>query len=209
MSAKPSASSRPRPGGGFNPGMGFGSEHLDEQAMQQAMGQKSLAQQGAAPSNAPTPQSQNVPTPDTDSSEKASSDIVEGMLLEPLKQVAEDVSEAIGLNRLLSFLGLRQESPEENDKKRQLWQRYQQLDQEQQAYAKQRYEQELQKKQQEEEEHQQQVAAEQAQKDQQVVVPQGTKQGAEGPGGGQSKKQQTAQLMQQQRQSFNSTMSAN
>ncbi len=39
---------RPRPGGGFNPGIGQFNDHLDEQAMQQAMKQKALSQMAGA-----------------------------------------------------------------------------------------------------------------------------------------------------------------
>jgi hypothetical protein len=39
---------RPRPGGGFNPGIGHFTDHLDEQAMQQAMKQKALSQMAGA-----------------------------------------------------------------------------------------------------------------------------------------------------------------
>ncbi|MEX0895555.1 MAG: hypothetical protein WDZ94_01290 [Patescibacteria group bacterium] len=213
MPAKPSSSARPRPGGGFNPGMGFGSEHLDEQAMQQAVSQKALSQQGASASTTASA-AQNVPTnlndlsgsSEAEQNESASEDIVDGILIKPVEQVVKDVGQAIGLPEWLQWLGVTTETPEEAEKKKVVWQRYQALDQEQQAYAKQRFEAEMQKRQQDEEEQQQRAAAEAT--EQQFAVPQGKKDGAEGLGS-KSKKQQASHMVQQQRQSFNSTMSAN
>lgn len=209
MPAKPPTSARPRPGGGFNPGMGFGGEQLDEQALQQAMSQKTLAQQGANPGVAPTSTSGLTGAAgDTAQAEPASTDIVEGIVLEPIKQVVTDVLDATGLPEWLQWLGITQQTPEQEAHKRQCLQRYQALNEQQQAVAKQEFEARMQKKQQEEEERQQRAAAEQAERSQQLAVPQGKKDGAEGMGG-KSRKQQATHMVQQQRQSFNSTMSAN
>ena len=50
--------SRPRPGGGFNAGLGQFNEHLDEQALQQAVGQKQLHQLAGSSQSAALSQGQ-------------------------------------------------------------------------------------------------------------------------------------------------------
>ena len=62
----PKPGMRPRPMGGFNPGMGASSEHLDEAAMKSASKQKQLTQQQASTQPASGKSGTNPLSPQTD-----------------------------------------------------------------------------------------------------------------------------------------------
>lgn len=189
--------------------MGFGSEHLDEQAQAQAMKQKTLVQQAAAPTGSSATGSAGTGAANgQNATNTPTSDPIEGMLIDPIKAVVEDVADTLGITDFLKWIGVIQPTEEERAKAETSLRRYQQLNSEQQQYARERFEQEQQRKKAEEEARQQAAEQEQAAANQGLAVPTGTQHGFQGMGG-QSNKQQTQTMLQQQRQSFNSTASAN
>lgn len=204
----PSPAARPRTGGGFNPGMGSGafSEHLDENAMQAAMGQKQLSQQQADPSTASAAAQaaqqkglQGLTQAPSKQKPREVGTIPQELVARPAKDIVKGVLSLFDINSLLGVDPV-SDSPQEIAKKRQIHQRWTKLNQEQQQVAQQRYQELMQKKQQQEQEEQ--IRKEQeAQAEQQAVMPtSGPKKGPAGPAG--SKKQKASQQLEMQRKSM-------
>lgn len=197
---------RPRQGGGgFGPGLGSLNEHLDEDAMQQAVQQKSLGQQQADPGQMPTAgqsQSQSPLSPGAGKSQASKPRPVSPK--NELKWMGQDIIKGLrSLFDLNAALGVDpvQDSPEEQAKKKQFHQRYDRLSQEERDYAQKLYQQKMEKKKKEEEEAQIKKQQEEEQKAQEVVVPSSPQKGPKGPAGA-SRKQKAVNKLQQQRQSM-------
>jgi hypothetical protein len=221
---------QPRMGGGFNAGMGgmggFG-EHLDENAMQQALGQKQLAQQSTSQQSAiqagqgggkahtdfsqqqaealhqAQPNGAAVPASNTS---REVGTLTEELLTRPVQDIAEGLMSFFDINALLG-VNPQVDSPEEQAKKKQLHQRWQQLNQEQQQVAQQKYQQEMQKKQAEEEEKQRIKQQEAAAASQTIQAPSSPQKGPQGPGG--SKKQKAVTKLQNDRKQLGGPSSVN
>jgi hypothetical protein len=206
----PGTSARPRPGGGFNAGMGSFGEHLDENAMQQAMGQKQQAQQGAQlnPSMAAAQQQLaqqqqqpgSAPTPP-----REIGSISEELFTRPLKDIVQGVS---SLFDIYNWLGIKkyEPDPEKLAKNKQILQNWNQLDAKEQAEARKTTQERIQKKKLEREQEDQR-RQQQAMASQELVVPHTPQRGAEGPGG--SGKQRATQKLQQDRKTLGGPQSAN
>lgn len=198
----------PRPGGGFNSPMGnFGDEHLDANAMQQAMKQQALSQQAATQTGPmPTAGTSALPTsPQGDSAQSTGGDsLVDIVLTQPFADVATTIAEALGLEKLLGLVS-GADTPEEKAKKQQTLQRYNQLTEEQQSVAKAKYQERLQQEQQARAEAEQRHQME-AQQSHDVVVPTGKSDGARDGGG--SGKQRAVTKLQQDRKSLGGPQSA-
>lgn len=187
---------RARPGGGFNLGGGF-NEHLDESAMQQAGQQKQLTQAQADPATAKAAaqkaqsqvQGQQKPPPEVGS-------FTDELIKRPIKGVWEEIKKFFSLNTWLGIEPPQIKTPEEQAKAKQVHQRYQQLDQEQQAVARKRYQELMQKKKAEEEEKMRKKQIEEQKKAQEVQMPSSPQKGPVGPGS--SKKQKAQARLQQQ-----------
>lgn len=198
---------RPRPGGGFNQGLGQFGEHLDEQALQQAAQQKALAQQGSSAGPAPLAQNtSNDAVPENPP--QGGVDIFDAVITAPVEAVGKTLISLFGLDELLGIDTTAPQTPEERAKKQAMLRRYNQLDEQQQAVARDLYQQRLRREQQlqYEEERKRQL---EAQKDDAPLQAQGKPQsGPQGPGGQRSKKQQMLSKLQQDRKTLSGPQSA-
>lgn len=207
MSAAAQAS-RPRPGGGFNAGMGQFGEHMDEAAMQQALAQKAMSQQSGSTATVPTPKpaspQTNVP-PKADSFREVGS-LKDELVVRPLQDLWHgfksifDLRAALGLNEKTS------EQQQELARQEMILKRYNQLTEEQQAIAQKNYQERLAKQQQEEQEKQQKAEAEQRQH-QTIQAPSKAASGPVGPG--MSGKQKAKAQLDFDRQRMSGPSSAN
>lgn len=201
---KPGAHARPM--GGFNSGMGHFNEHLDEDAMQQAMQQKALGQQsgGALPAGTGAPAhgsaaGAHAPAP------REVGTFQEELITRPAHDVAEGLKSLFDLKLALG-IDPQTDDPQTQAKKKQMLQRFNQMTDAEQAVAQQEYQKRLQEKQAQEQEKEARRQQE-AQQSQTLVVPQGQSKGAQNPGG--SKKQQAAQRIQQDRKTLSNAKGAN
>lgn len=196
MSPGPAPSARPRPSGGFSPGMGNFGEHLDEAAMQSAAQQQAMQQQAGATPTAPaaTQAGAQPATP------REVGSLQEELVKRPAQDIVAGLKSHFDINHLLGITP--QDTPEQQAKKQEFHSRYQSLNQEQQQVAQKKFQEEMAKKKQEEEEKELQKQ-QQAQAEQQAVAPPSSpKKGPIGPASGQSKKQSTVDRLTQQRQTL-------
>ncbi len=212
-------SAQPRPSGGFNQGLGNFNEHLDEQAMQQAMKQQALSQQSAAPTGPgaaapnlgnPYPAAgggsgslggSNPLAPTSDSQPTAESPtIFDTVISQPVEDLAKTILEALHLDKLLGISG-NNDTPEQKAKKQAMLKRYNQLTEEQQAVARQQYQERLQRQQQQQQEEEQRKQLEQQQKQQSIQMPSSPNKGPVGPDQG-SKKSHAVQKLEQDRKTL-------
>lgn len=183
---------RMRPGGGFNSSPGGISEHMDESATQQAFSQKAASQQSSQLTQQQIAQAAAQKQQQTQPREV-------GTVGEEVKRMGGDiVKEMKQLFSFAAWFGLEPETmtPEEKEKLKVIHQNYQKLDQEQQAYARQKFQEEQQRKKMVEEEAAMKKQQEEAAQSE-VVMPSSPKKGAQGPGG--SKKQKATQMLQDKR----------
>lgn len=181
-----------RPGGGFNASPGGLSEHMDDAAMQQAFSQKA----GASQASQISPQQMAQAAAQKQAQQQPRE---MGTIGDEVKRMGGDLLKE--MKQLFSFATLfgiepTTLTPEEQQKLKIIHQNYQKLDQEQQAYARQKYQEEQQRKKMQEEEAARRRQQEEASQSQ-VVMPSSPKKGAQGPGG--SKKQQATQRLQDKR----------
>lgn len=169
-------SAAPRPGGGFNAGMGQFGEHLDEAAMMKAMQQKSQQQQKASTTTVPTPlNAQNR-------SHQPSRDVgsfSEELFQRPLQDLWEGIKSMADLDM---WLGIEPtpEQEQERARKEVILKRFNQLTDEEQSIAKQRYQEHIQRQQAEEEEKHMRKQREEQQSS--LVMPSKAPSGPVGPG---------------------------
>ncbi len=188
------AGMRARPGGGFNAAPGGLSEHMDEAAMQQALSAQAQSQQTGAISPQQVAQTAATQASSTQQPREM------GTLGEEVERMGSDVVE--GIKDFLSFatwFGLDPQTmtPEEKQRLKTVHTTYQKLDQEQQAYARQKYQQEQQRKKQQEEEAAMRRRQQEEAANKDVIVPKSPQKGARGFGG--SKKQKATQMLQDKR----------
>ncbi len=187
----PAPHARPRPSGGFNQGFGnFNDsfEHIDDQAMQSAVQQKALGQSGTSSTQSATGGSAlgskpplSGPAAQTTAPRPMGS-LTDELILRPAQDIGKGLLSLFDLNSLLG-VNAEKDDPQTQAKKKQMLQRWNQLNEEDQAQVKKRYQEEMQKKQQAEQAEQaKKQQAEQA-KAQQVVVPSSPKNGPIGPSG--------------------------
>lgn len=204
----PKPGARPRMGGGFNQLSGeIGDEHMQSNAMQQAMQQKSASQQNANPqqggqtsSAKQQQQAQGQPQPPREV----------GTISDEFKRMGGDmIAQLRDFFSINNWLGINPETddPEEVAKRKAVHQRWQKLDDEQQQLAKKMYQEDLERKKQEQEEEQRKKELAEQQQAQDLPMPSSPKKGPAGPGG--SKKQQTQQKLQSDRQKMSGPSSAN
>jgi CRISPR/Cas system-associated endonuclease/helicase Cas3 len=205
----------PMPGGGVKMGGrssgpgGFGKSG-DESAMMQSLASSGmLGNSGGGKNNSgaggPNVGNKgNVPGGKTPKPPKEPREV--GTFGEEVKRgigdVWQEVKEFFSIN---TWLGIDPETmtPEEEAHAKQVHARYQQLDQEQQAVAKQMYQEKMQKKKMQEEEEKRKKQIEAQKKAQSVQMPSGPKKGA--AGGGKSKKGRAMQKLQQDRTTIGTT----
>lgn len=209
---KPAA--RPRPTGGFHQGIGHFNEHLDENAMQQAVQQKALGQQGTTSTPAPMQQSAGglpgLPgqpgMPGATAEPRAVGTVQEELVTRPVQDIKKELLAFVDINALLG-IHPEQDDPQTQAQKKALHTRWQKLNQEQKDLATKKYQEEMQKKQaQQQQEEEERARAAQAQRDS-LVVPSSPKKGPVGPGGT-GKKAAVAQL-EQDRKTLSGPKSAN
>ncbi len=184
---------RARPGGGFNLGGSF-NEHLDENAMKQAAGQKQLTQAQADPTTAKAAAQKAQAQPQKSPPEVGS--LTDELIKRPAKGIWEEIKKFFSLNTWLGIKPPELKTPEEQAKAKQVYARYQQLTQEQQEVARKRYQELMQKKKTEEEEKIRKKQLEEQKKAQELPMPSSPKKGPIGPG--MSKKQKAQARLQQQ-----------
>jgi len=191
--------------GGFGGGDSFG-EAADERNMMQpsissnsnkssGAGSKSgFGGGGSAPQNQQKSQPPIEPREVADISEEAKRGVVDVWI---------EVKKFFSLN---AWLGIDPENmdPEEQARAKQFHAKYQQLDQEQQAVARQMYQEKIQKKKVLDEEENRKKEIEAQEKAQSVVMPSSPQKGAQGSGG-KSKKSQVMQKMKQDRTTIGTT----
>ncbi len=203
---------RPRPMGGFNPGLGAPAEHLDEAAMKAASQQKQLSQQqssvqsasgksGTNPLVSPTdktqlPQGENKSTFQSQKPREVSS-LKDELIYRPLADIKKGLTSIFDLNALLGINT--EDTPEEQAKKKQIHQRFQKLTEEQQQVVQKKYQEQMQQKKLEQEEEERKKQEEEAASQQSIIAPASPKKGPIGPASGQSRKQRTQSLLQQSR----------
>lgn len=209
MSAK-GPTFRPRPGGGFNPGSDTFGESLDENALQQAVSQKQLGQQQAVASGSP----QGAPTGATPLSPTAPAappreigSFVEELIKRPAVDIVKGLLSLADFSSALGITPPETKSPEEKARVQATHRRYQQLNQEQQAYARKKYQEELQKKKLEQEQEEQRKQQQRQQAAQEVVMPSSPQNGPIGPSG--SGKQRAITKLQHDRKTLGGPASAN
>jgi hypothetical protein len=210
-------SSKPRPqapAGGMGQMGGFG-EAFDEQSMMQAMSQKQSSQQAAAPVQQSIAQGQGggAAASDFGSNEAAMqqmqktaganpqvqqappapprevSGFTDELIKRPVADIAEGLKSFFDLNALLG-INTATDTPEDQAKKRQIHQRYQQLTQDEQQEAQRQYQEEMERKQKEEQEAEEKRRRK-AQESQTIVAPSGQKKGPDAGGGSKKQKAQT------------------
>lgn len=170
-------SAAPRPGGGFNAGIGQPDEHLDEAAMMKAMQTKGLQQQQASASNAPTP-------PPSTQQQHAPSDMgsfTDELFVKPFEDIKRGFKDLFDLEK---WLGIEPtpEQVQELERKKILLQRFNQLTDQEQMIAKQRYQERIEKQKLEEEEKQRRKQQEAQQQQQSLNMPHKAQSGPVGPG---------------------------
>jgi hypothetical protein len=205
-SPKPAAIART--GGGFNRMADDFGEHLEVNAMQQAVQQKALSQQqasGAGQAVQPPQQGQQT-TPGVPPDPPREIGTVQEEFKRMGQDVATGVKDFFSINTWLQ-INPEAKDPEELAKRRQVHARFKELDEEQQAVARQMYEAELQKKKAAEEEEAQRKQAQEAQKEQELPMPSSPQKGPVGPAG--SGKKRAIQKLQQDRQGIRSLSGSN
>ncbi|NCS97670.1 MAG: hypothetical protein GW762_03735 [Candidatus Pacebacteria bacterium] len=183
-----------RPSGGFNASPGGMSEHMDEAAMQQAASQKATSQQASQIS----PQQMAQAAAQKQATQQPRE---MGTIGDEVKRMGGDLlKEMKALFSFATLFGIEPStlSPEEKEKLKIIHQNYQKLDQEQQAYARQKYQEEQQRKKMLEQEAAQRKQQEEAAQSQ-VIMPSSPQKGAKQGG---SQKQQTTQRLQDKRKTL-------
>lgn len=202
---------RPRPGGGFNTGMGQFGEHLDESAMQQAVGQKALSQQQANPQAgaAAAAGARQAGQRANPQQPRSVGSLTDELIKRPLHDIWNEVKQFFSIN---TWLGINPntDDPQKKQKLASFHQRFNKIEQEDQAQVKKTFQlREQQIKQQKEEEHQKKMA-EQKQKEQSAIVPpSGSKKGPIGPASGKSRKSNAITQLTQNRQQLSNAQGAN
>jgi len=157
--------------GGFNQGFGDFNEHLDENALQAATHQKTLAQQGTTSGPAPIqPPAGSQPGAGTPSAPpREVSTIKDELVNRPIQDIGKELAAFFDINALL---GIKPEvdDPQTQAHKKQLHSRWEKLTQEQQQLAQKNFQMEMEKKKQQQElEAQQKEQAERSRADTLVV----------------------------------------
>jgi len=206
---------RPRTSGGFNQGLGQFNDHLDEAAMEDAVQQKAMAQQGTSSAQSTTggsalgahnpadPQAGGAPAAQPPKPREVGS-IQDELIKRPAQDVVAGLKQFFDINKLLG-INPDKDDPQTKAKKQQMLQRWQKLKAEDQEVAKRIFQKEMQKKQQEEQEKQLRKQQEEQRKAQQMVIPSGKSSGAQGPG---AKKPADVQKLEQDRKQLSSPQSA-
>lgn len=202
------SSIRPRPGGGFNQGLGQFGEGFDESVANQAMQQKALGQQQVAPAGAAAAaagQQAKSQQPQARPPRELGS-LQDELLVRPSKDIWQETKQFFSLN---TWLGINPntEDPQKKQRLSATHKRYQQLDQEQQAYARKKYQEEMKKKQAEEQEKEHKKKLQEQQKAQDLPMPSSPKKGPIGPG--MSGKQKVAAQLQHDRQTLSTPSGSN
>ncbi|GIK83466.1 MAG: hypothetical protein BroJett025_00880 [Patescibacteria group bacterium] len=196
-----SAKSGPSSGGG-SPGSGQMGAAQVAQA-QQMLGQSGAipgALEGSAAGKTPGTAGQTA-TPPTPPREV-------GTIQEEVKRGFSDIFTGIKeFFNINTWLGINPNTldPQQQAQAKQLHSRYQQLDQEQQAVARQMFEEKMQRKRKQEEEEQRKKQMEAEKQAQSFEMPSSPQKGAVGPGGGKSKKQNVLTKLKQDRTTLNNT----
>ncbi len=212
-------SSAVRQGGGFRPGaMNFSDEHLDNDAMAQAVASKSAAQ-SATSSAQPTTggsalkalgdkQAEAKPTGLDKTGDKARS---VGTIPQEFKRMAGDVQtelkDFVSLDRLLGINN--SDTPEKQAKKKQMLSRWQKLTQSEQDVVKQKYQLKIRKEQEEEKQKQARKKQEEQAKASSVAPPSTPKKGPMGPASGMSKKAKSSAILERQMKTMSTVAGAN
>lgn len=180
-------SAAPRPGGGFNPGMGQFGEHLDEAAMMKAMQTKGMQQQKASASTSPTPLSSAQKNQPRDMGS-----LKDELITYPLQDLIDGFKSIWDLD---AWLGIEPKPGQEEERARKeiMLKRFNKMTDEEQAIFKQRYQERLKKMQMEEEEKARQKQMKEQQAHQSLQIPSKAASGPVGPGMG-GKQKAKAQL---------------
>lgn len=194
-------SAAPRPGGGFNPGMGQFGEHIDEAAMMKAMQAKGLQQQQASASTVPTPQPshQQAPSPPSDMGS-----FTDELFVKPAQDFVKGIKDLASLDTWLNI----KPSPEqeqERARKEVMLKRFNKMTDEEQEIFKLKYQERIKKQQMEEEEKNRKKQIE-MQQQQSLNMPHKAQSGPVGPGMSGSQKAKAQLDWDRQRQ--DSTASA-
>lgn len=202
---------RPRPGGGFNSGMGQFGEHLDESAMQQAMTQKSLGQQQANPmaAAAAAAGAKQASQPPSQQQPREVGSLGDELIKRPLHDIWNEIKQFFSLN---TWLGIKADTddPQKKQKLAAFHRRFQKLEQEDQAEVKRKFQlREQQAKQQKEAEERKKIAEQKQKEQSSIVAPSGSKKGPIGPASGKSRKSNAISQLTQNRQQLSNAQGAN
>ncbi len=205
-SQKPTATARQ--GGGFNQGFGdFSDEHLEQNALSQAVNQQKLAQQGSNSGTTTGNQHQLPGQAKPPSPPREIGSLWDELVKEPAKDIFKGLMSLFDFSQALGIDPPQTKTPQEQANMQAMHKRYQQLDQEQQAFAQKRYQEKLQKEKLEREEKARKDEAKKRQEAQSIAVPSSPKKGPVGPAG--SGKKRAVAKLEQDRKTLSGPASAN
>jgi len=198
-------------GGGFRGGFGhFNEEHLEEQSFASSAKQHQLTQQTSNAAQSTTGGSALQQAGVSQESPQRLKDPREvGTIKEEAKRVFSDVIDELkGFFSLSDLLGIKPgDTPEQQQKKQAVLQRYNKLSDEQKQIAQKNYQEKMQRQKREEEEKQRKQQQEAQAKSANIAPPSSPKKGAAGPAG--SKKQKAITQLQQDRKTLSNAKGAN
>lgn len=207
----------PRTSGGFRPSPGglgrFDESYLEQDAMKQTMSQKGQAQAGTS-SAQPTTGGSALKALGSKQQQSSQSQVKarpigsfkDELLVNPAKDIVKSLTSFFDLNQLLEIKT--EDTPEEQAKKKQMLNRWNNLNEEQKSIAQSQYQEKIKKQQAEEEKKQQKKKQEEEVRKQSIAPPSSPKKGPIGPGSGMSKKAAAAAKLEQDRKTLGSLQSA-
>jgi len=202
-----------RQSGGFRQGFGhFNEEHLEQAASTSVVQQKQLTQQTTQTSQ-PTAGKAGQPGSTPPTTVQAATNLPprevstfkDELIDRPVEDIVQGVKKIFSLHDVLNINS--GDTPEEQEKKKILNQRFEKLTAEQQEVAKKRFQEEMQKKKETEEEEQRKQTKEEEAQDVTLAPPSSPRKGPIGLFG--SKKQKAQQILQRDRQSLGRVAGAN
>ncbi len=193
QAAAPQAQALAQGQGGTAAANDFGSNEAAMQQLQKQMGGTAGAGgKGAGGAGLPG----GIGAPGTGPAQKPPREVgtlAEELITRPIKDIAEGIRSIFSLNDLLN-INPQTDTPEQQAKKKQMHQRYQQLTQDEQAEAQRQYQEEMERKQQEEQEAQEKKRREQEAASQDIQAPSSPQKGPVGPSGNSGKKRAMTKL---------------
>ncbi|HCR81287.1 MAG: Kelch motif family protein [Candidatus Pacebacteria bacterium GW2011_GWA1_46_10] len=207
-----------RQGGGFRQGFGhFDEEHLEQNAAASAVGQKQLTQQTtqnaqhSAGGSATQPGDSSRTPAQQSSPPREVSTVKDELIKRPVQDVKKGLTGIFDLHALLNINP--EDTPEEQQRKKALNERFGKLTEDQQAVARKKFEAKMVKEKAEEEEKEKKKRELELKEQQDIAPPSSPRKGPIGPGGPGggtlSRKKLATQMLERDRQSIGRVAGAN